>query len=73
MLHSPQATAQGPPVFRSPREPQLTVELQVALASTVRIPDTLAQVRERVGAVVEAQTALLVGSINITVEDLYDL
>ncbi|WP_082178093.1 Asp23/Gls24 family envelope stress response protein [Arthrobacter sp. ZBG10] len=56
-----------------PEGTQLTVELQVALASTVRIPDTLAQVRERVGAVVEAQTALLVGSINIIVEDLYDL
>ncbi|CAM3130698.1 hypothetical protein PSET11_00239 [Arthrobacter ulcerisalmonis] len=51
----------------------LTVELQVALASTVRIPDTLAQLRERVGAVVEAQTSLVISTINISVEDLYDL
>lgn len=51
----------------------LSVDLQVALASTVRIRETLDQVRERVDAVVQAQTALHVGRINITVEDLYDL
>lgn len=49
------------------------IKLEVALSSTVKIPETLVLVRERVGAVVEAQTSVILRHIDIVVADLYDL
>ncbi|WP_182977119.1 Asp23/Gls24 family envelope stress response protein [Arthrobacter cheniae] len=49
------------------------ITLQVALASTVKIPATMVLLRERVGTVVQAQTSITMKQINIVVEDLYDV
>jgi uncharacterized alkaline shock family protein YloU len=49
------------------------ITLQVALASAVRIPATMALLRERVGTVVQAQTSITMKQIDIVVEDLYDV
>lgn len=51
----------------------IRITLQVALASTVKIPATMNQLRERVGTVVQAQTSITMKQINIVVEDLYDV
>lgn len=60
------------PALDSPTPTQVSITLKVALSSTVRIPETLALVRERVGTVVEAQTSVVMKQIDIVVEDLYD-
>ncbi|MBG6218241.1 putative alkaline shock family protein YloU [Arthrobacter sp. CAN_A6] len=49
------------------------ITLQVALASTIKIPATMVLLRERVGTVVQAQTSITMKQINIVVEDLYDV
>lgn len=50
----------------------LSIALTVALSATVRIPETLRVLRERVGTVVQAQTSITIDQIDIIVEDLYD-
>ena len=49
------------------------ITLTVAIASRVRIPATMNLLRERVAAVVRAQTSITMQQIDIIVEDLYDL
>ncbi|RJT75122.1 hypothetical protein D6T63_18225 [Arthrobacter cheniae] len=49
------------------------ITLTVALSSQVKIPATMALLRERVGTIVEAQTAITMHQIDIVVEDLYDI
>lgn len=61
------------PALDSPTPTEVRIALKVALSSTVKIPETLALVRERVGTVVEAQTSIIMKQIDIVVEDLYDV
>ncbi|MDQ0734860.1 Asp23/Gls24 family envelope stress response protein [Arthrobacter agilis] len=49
------------------------ITLTVAISSGVRIPATMDLLRERVNAVVQAQTSITMQQIDIIVEDLYDL
>lgn len=48
------------------------ITLTVAIASGVRIPATMDLLRERINAVVQAQTSITMQQIDIIVEDLYD-
>lgn len=62
---------------RSPTGPvdvdDLRITLVVALSATVAIHDTMILLRERVGAVVLAQTSIAMRQIDVVVEDLYDV
>ncbi len=49
------------------------ITLTVALSSQVKIPATMTLLRERVGTIVQAQTAITMQQIDIVVEDLYDV
>ncbi|WP_051476797.1 Asp23/Gls24 family envelope stress response protein [Arthrobacter sp. Br18] len=49
------------------------MSLHVALSSSVSIPPTMAVLRERIGTIVHAQTAISMQQIDVVVEDLYDL
>lgn len=51
----------------------IRITLRVALSSTTTIPAAMVLVRERVGAIVRAQTSITMKQINIVVEDLYDV
>lgn len=70
-------SATGPAGVRSATDPvdvdDIRITLQVALASTVKIPATMILLRERVGTIVQAQTSITMKQINIVVEDLYDV
>ncbi|MET1035331.1 MAG: hypothetical protein ABWX68_08860 [Arthrobacter sp.] len=50
----------------------LRITLAVALSATTAIPDTMSLLRERIGAVVLAQTSIAMRQIDVVVEDLYD-
>ncbi|MHA7145574.1 Asp23/Gls24 family envelope stress response protein [Arthrobacter sp. TmT3-37] len=49
------------------------ITLQVAIRSTMKIPEAMVSLRERVGAIVQSQTAITMKQIDFVVEDLYDV
>ncbi|HEY1156391.1 MAG TPA: Asp23/Gls24 family envelope stress response protein [Arthrobacter sp.] len=76
-VHARKCTIGADGARRSPAEPvnanDVRITLRVALSSTVKIPETMALLRERVGTVVQAQTSISMKQIDVIVEDLYDL
>ncbi|MET4147210.1 Asp23/Gls24 family envelope stress response protein [Arthrobacter sp. UYCo732] len=53
--------------------PQLIVNLRVAAATGIDIPRTVAALRHEIGNAIPAGVGISAGTINITVEDLYDV
>lgn len=69
----PQSSAAGPSSAAAVDAGDVRITLTVALSSQVRIPATMTLLRERVGTIVQAQTAITMQQIDIGVEDLYDV
>ncbi|WP_049822043.1 Asp23/Gls24 family envelope stress response protein [Arthrobacter sp. H41] len=68
------STAEGKPAGTDTVDlSDVRMSLHVALSSTVSIPPTMAVLRERIGTIVHAQTAITMQQIDVVVEDLYDL
>ncbi|GAA1496384.1 Asp23/Gls24 family envelope stress response protein [Paeniglutamicibacter kerguelensis] len=53
--------------------PHLIVTLRVAAATGINIPRTVDALRQRIGTAIPACVGIGTGTINITVEDLYDV
>ncbi|MET3720917.1 MULTISPECIES: Asp23/Gls24 family envelope stress response protein [unclassified Arthrobacter] len=53
--------------------PHLIVNLRVAAAAGIDIPRTVAALRHEIGNAIPAGVGISAGTINITVEDLYDV
>lgn len=53
--------------------PDISIRLRVAVSASLSIPETIAGVRERIMAVVQAQVAINARQIDVLVEDLYDV
>lgn len=53
--------------------PDINIRLRVAASASLSIPETIADVRERIMAVVQAQVAINARQIDVLVEDLYDV
>ncbi len=68
----PQSSPEGPSSAGVVEGGDVRITLTVALSSQVRIPATMTLLRERVGTIVQAQTAITMQQIDIGVEDLYD-
>ncbi len=54
-------------------DPRLIINLRVAAASNIDIPRTVDSVRQRINSAIAACVGINAGTINITVEDLYDV
>ncbi|WP_434993638.1 hypothetical protein [Arthrobacter sp. Ld5] len=72
-IPEPQPSSAGPSSSPVVDGRNVRITLTVALSSRVRIPATMTLLRERVGTVVRAQTAITMEQIDIGVEDLYDV
>lgn len=70
---TPQSSPEGPPSGVVVDGGDVRITLTVALSSQVGIPATMTLLRERVGTIVQAQTAITMQQIDIGVEDLYDV
>jgi uncharacterized alkaline shock family protein YloU len=66
---SPQASESEAPA--APTE--ITINLRISVASTVAIPALTQLLRERVRTAVELEVGIAATTINITVEDIYDV
>lgn len=62
----------GPSAATADAGPRLVIELRVAAASGIDIPRTAETLRDEIGNAIPALVGIGAGTINITVEDLYD-
>lgn len=72
-IPEPQSSPAGPSSAAVVDGGDVRITLTVALSSQLRIPATMTLLRERVGTIVQAQTAITMQQIDIGVEDLYDV